>query len=172
MREAAFAYLARFAGTEAGLRRVLTRRIDRWVSGCEDREAAGDQIATARAAVGRIIASLIAAGTVDDAAFAGRRAESFLKAGKSRRAATAGLMAKGIAPALARDAVPEDVEAELTAALILARRRRIGPFGTDGGDAVRETGILARAGFPRDIVARALAMDPEEAEARVIEARR
>ena len=55
-----------------------------------------------------------------------------------------------------------DDESELAAALVLARRRRIGPFRS--GDAPdlagqrRELAVLARAGFPQDVARRALAM--------------
>ena len=56
-------------------------------------------------------------------------------------------------------------------ALILARKRRIGPFRTTAPDHNRELGVLARAGFPRDVAVRALAMAAEDAEAAIREAR-
>jgi regulatory protein len=73
-------------------------------------------------------------------------------------------MAKGIAPAQARAVSPEGEEIELVSALILARKRRIGPFRVAEPDQNRELGVLARAGFPRDVALRALAMEADAAE--------
>ncbi|MDQ2803031.1 MAG: hypothetical protein M3Y41_10230, partial [Pseudomonadota bacterium] len=61
-----------------------------------------------------------------------------------------------------------DADGELTAALVLARRRRLGPFRAGGhpdeAGARRERGILARAGFPQGVASRALGMARDEAE--------
>jgi len=67
-------------------------------------------------------------------------------------------------------------ESELAAALVLARKRRIGPFrvgqAPDEVGQLRELGALARAGFSHSVAHRALAMDPDQAEALVNELRR
>jgi regulatory protein len=59
---------------------------------------------------------------------------------------------------------------------VLTRKRRIGPYrvAEDADAAVRmkEMGLLARAGFSRDIAERALDTDREDAEARIFELRR
>ena len=74
-------------------------------------------------------------------------------------------MAKGIALGSRRARCCRSEEGgELVSALILARKRRIGPFRKAASDQNRELGVLARAGFPRDVALRALAMAPEEAE--------
>ena len=93
-------------------------------------------------------------------------------------------MAKWIAADQARSVVPDDAEAEFVSALILTRKRRVGPFrrvaegnaraegdARTEGDARKELGMLARAGFPRDVAMRALAMDPEAAEVLIRAAR-
>jgi regulatory protein len=165
LHEAALAYLARYAATEAGLRAVLNRRIDRWARSIRDRDTLSDQVAAAKQAAKAVVARLAATGAVSDSVFAESRARSLVRAGRSRRAVAARLAAKGVGPDLARAAVPDDPETELAAALILARRRRIGPFrATDTGDRLREFGILARAGFPRTVAEQALAMDADDAE--------
>lgn len=176
---AALAYLARYAATEAGLQRVLARRVSRWsraaIAAGEDRDDVAGQAAAAREAARGVVARLVAAGAVDDAAFAQARAAKLLRRGRSRQAATAQLMAKGIEPALARAALPENPDAELAAALVLARRRRIGPFRAAAPDPAtlrREFGILARAGFPGHVAACALGMDAATAEALLIDRRR
>ena len=72
-----------------------------------------------------MIARLVELGLLNDAAFAENRARGLALSGRSHRAIAARLMAKGIAPDHARAVLPEG---ELVSALILARKRRIGPF--------------------------------------------
>ena len=177
---AALAHLARYAATETGLRRVLERRIERWVraatTDAADPDAIRAQAATARQAARAVVVRLAASGAVSDTVFAESRTRSLTRAGRSRQAVAAHLAARGVDPALARDAAPDDPETEFAAALALARRRRIGPFRRgDAPDAVgrrRELAVLARAGFPQSVAARALATEPEEAEALVAALRR
>lgn len=164
LREAALDYLARYATTEAGLRLVLHRRIDRWTRQAIDRDDASERAAAAKASVAGVIARMVELGLLNDAAFAENRARGLALTGRSRRAIAARLMAKGIDPAHARAVLPEGDEAELVSALILARKRRIGPFRKADPDQNRELGVLARAGFPREVALRALRMEAEEAE--------
>ncbi len=157
-------YVARYATTESGLRQVLTRRIDRWAREAEDRDAVGEQAATAKAEIAGVVARMVELGLLNDAAFAESRARGLALSGRSRRAISARLMAKGIDAERARAELPDDAADELVSALILARKRRIGPFRTVEPDQNRELGVLARAGFPRDVALRALTMEAEEAE--------
>jgi regulatory protein len=178
LHEAALAHLARFAATRAGLLRVLTNRIARWARTAELADDERDRaIATARAAAEAVVARLAAAGAVDDAAFAVARARRLARSGRSAAAIGAHLAAKG-AGEVAGDAIeaalPDD-DARLAAALIAARKRRIGPYGPPDPtpDARRRAlAALARAGFPRALAEAALAMDVEEAEARIAAFRR
>ncbi len=175
LHEAALRYLARFAATEAGLRAVLVRRIDRWARATPAEDTASRAEALKDEAR-QIAARLAASGLVDDAAYAQSRASALRRAGRSHRATLAGLAAKGIGRDLARATLPDDPEAELNAALVLARKRRIGPFRRDAAADLaakrKELAMLARAGFPQPVAARALAMDAEEAEARIQDFRR
>jgi regulatory protein len=165
LHQAALTYLARYAATEAGLRRVLERRIDRWARGVADRDSVVEQVRAAKAAAREVVARLAAAGAVSDAAFAESRVRSLVHAGRSRREVAARLVAKGVEAELAQSVLPEDEAVELASAFVLTRKRRIGPFRTsDEADRQREYGILARAGFPRTVVERALDADAEEAE--------
>ena len=171
LREAALRYLARYAATRDSVRRVLLRRIDRWAAGLPDRDAAVEAIGAVRGLVDRVVDRLVELGALNDTAFAETRGLGLLRAGVSRRGAVARLAAKGIAPDQALAVLPEDQESELAAALVLTRKRRIGPFRTgttpDAAGRRKEFGILARAGFPGGIARLALAMDAEEAEARI-----
>jgi regulatory protein len=163
--QAALTYLSRYAATEAGLRRVLDRRIDRWARGVAGREDVAEQVVAARQAARAVVARLVAVGALSDTAFAESRARSLVHAGRSRRAAIAQLAAKGVEAGLAQTVLPEDPDTELAAALVLTRKRRIGPFRTSAdADRQREVGILARAGFAMAVAERALDTDPEAAE--------
>ncbi|KAA2214509.1 RecX family transcriptional regulator [Teichococcus oryzae] len=183
LREAALAHLARFAATEAGLVRVLHRRIDRWARRAEAEAQPTDRIAAAiiaaRADAVEVARRLVAAGAVDDAAFAASRARRLNQAGRSRRAIQAHLAAKGVTGETASTVLEEAEPDELAAALGHLRRRRAGPFAPRAPDAplapearLKALGALARAGFPRDVAERALDMDPDEAEQRLLDSRR
>ena len=173
LHEAALAHLARYATTRQGLTRVLDRRVLRWA---REVAAPGELVQAGRERVRAVVARLVAAGLVDDAAFAASRARSLARAGRSRRAVAAHLAARGVAGEVARSVLPDDPGVELAAALACARRRRIGPFRVgppaDAPVRLRELGILARAGFAQDVASRALGMTLEAAEALVIDLRR
>lgn len=176
LREVAIAHLARFAATEAGLRRVLARRVDRWARAATDQgqEDVAARAAAARTMAGEVAKRLATEGAVDDKAFAASRARRLLRGGRSRRATLAHLRDKGVDAETATASLPEGEEAELDAALAFCRRRRTGPFAAvaEMPEARRKAlGALARAGFGREVAGRALRMDPAEAEARLIAAR-
>ena len=141
LEELALAYVARFATSAAKLEGYLRRKL---------RERGWD--GEGAAPVAEIVARFVAAGYIDDAVFARARTGSLLRRGYGVRRIGQALDAAGIA---------EDVRAEVRAApaeqrraaLALARKRRIGPFGPDGADrALREKQLAAmlRAGHPLD----------------------
>jgi regulatory protein len=172
LREAALAHLARFAATEAGLRRVLQRKVDRWARAAEafGMTDLAPAIAAGKQAAAEVARQLAAAGTVDDAAFAESRARRLLRTGRSRRAALAHLAQKGVDAETAAAALPAGEGAELDAALALCRRRRFGPFGPADilPEAYRKAlATLARAGFDRATAEAALGMGVEAAETRL-----
>lgn len=174
LHEAALNHLARFAATEAGLRRVLERRVDRWARRSEAAGEAPDAVAP-RAAEGKRHAAAVArklagSGAVDDAAFAAARVRRLSRGGRSRRAIAAHLAAKGVKRDAADAALPDDEGAELDAAIAFCRRRRTGPFapGPLPPEArLKALAALARAGFPRGVAEAALDTAAEEAEARL-----
>ncbi|MBY0338601.1 MAG: RecX family transcriptional regulator [Acetobacteraceae bacterium] len=180
LHEAALNHLARFAATEAGLKRVLGNRVRRWAqaalrSGAEAEEDVAAHEAAARGWAAAIAARLVQAGAVNDAAFAEARARRLLRGGRSARGALAHLAQKGVDAETARDALAaDDVPDEGLAALMFCRRRRIGPFAPEGAaaDADRDTRLkwlaaLARAGFPREVADAALRTPRDAAEERV-----
>jgi regulatory protein len=82
------------------------------------------------------------------------------------------LAAKGVGADTAQAALEAEETDELAAALMLARRRRIGPFRDGDGDRMRELAMLARAGFSQAVASEALRTPREEAEAIVTRVRR
>ncbi len=169
---AALAHLARYGTTQAGLIRVLNRRVDRWARAAADPDP--DILAGCRRAVREVASALVASGVIDDAAFAESRARSLTRMGRSARAVAAHLGARGVDGEVVRAALPSDPDIELAACVALTRRRRIGAFRPPDAEPreLKELGMLARAGFGHEVASRALAMDPEAAEELVIRLKR
>jgi regulatory protein len=179
LRELALDHLARYGGTAAAVTRILDRRIHRWAQALlaaetPDRESILAQAAALKEAGGRVVAALGTIGAVNDAAFAESRVRRLRRSGRSRRAVLAHLGAKGVGAVAAGEAAPEDEAAELAAALIFARRRRVGPFAREEEgepqDRARILMAFGRAGFSGAIARRALDCEPAEAE-RILSAR-
>lgn len=153
--------MARYAATEAGLARVLARRVERWarVAGEDaEPEEVAQAARQAKAEIPDILTKLRVLGVLNDAAFAASRAKRLTREGKSRRATLAHLAAKGVkTPALV-----EDPERELAAACAYLRRRRAGPFGSAPDEKI--LAAMARGGFTQSVARRALALDRDDAE--------
>ncbi|MEM7225173.1 MAG: RecX family transcriptional regulator [Pseudomonadota bacterium] len=154
---AALRYLDRYASSSANLRRILTARVVRAARLHEtDLDEAGRWIEA-------LIARLTASGLLDDAAYAAARARSLHRRGISSAGLRARLSAKGLDRALIAETLETlaaDQEGfELSAALALVRRRRIGPFRTaEDRGAFREKDLaaLGRQGFAYDIARRVI----------------
>jgi regulatory protein len=186
LHEAALAYLARGAATAAVVGRVLDRKVAAWarraVRAGRDAEEVASDAARSREAIAPIVARFGEVGLVNDTSFATSRARSLAQAGRSRRAIQAHLTAKGVAAAIVREALPDDPSRELASALAFARKRRIGPFlrDEDAEELTKEErrkrsqkaiAAMARAGFGWSVAERVLAMDREQADARLFELR-
>lgn len=162
LENAALHYLERFASSSANLRRVLMRKVARSVAhwGGESQDHAAQVDAT--------LAKLARLGYLDDAAYAESKVRALHRSGKGTRTIRATLAAKGIGgehAAAALDALAEDVaEPDLAAAIRLARKRRLGPFRSDGRAELRNKDLaaLARAGFDFDTCRRVI--DAESVE--------
>jgi regulatory protein len=147
---------------------MLARAVDRWarraLADGVEADAVAAQAAQARAAVRGVVVRLAAAGAVSDAAFAESRTRSLVRGGRSRRVVAAHLAAKGVGAETARAALEAEEMGELAAALVFARRRRIGPFRAGNEDRLRELAMLARAGFSQAVASEALRTSREDAE--------
>lgn len=171
-------YLQQFAASAETLRRVLRRRVERSARVHGTDRAEGNALAEA------VVARMVAAGLVDERAFALARAARLEARGASPRLIVARLKGKGIAPELIAEALAglggsgdggRDgggdggcCDPALRAAVNLARRRRLGPFRSAAErEASREKDLaaFARAGFTYATAKRILnAATPEEIE--------
>ena len=139
--ELALHYVARFATSAAKLETYLKRKL---------RERGWD--GESPAALDVLVERFVQNGYVDDTAFARARSGSLLRRGYGKRRIDSALYAAGIAEEV-RDEVRAGESAQRAAALALARKRRLGPYGPPPADrAAREKqiGAMLRAGHPLD----------------------
>ena len=145
LQDAAIFYLARFATSAANLRRVLARKA------LQSARHHGDDPAPLMAAVDAIVAASAASGAVNDELYAQSQLAKLRRRGGSARAIRGRLAAKGLgAPTIDAALAGNDAEgADFTAAVALARRRKLGPFRVSGRaeNRMRDLAILGRAGF-------------------------
>lgn len=159
LEEMALAYVARFATTQAKLRGYLQRKL-------RERGWAGDENGEGAAPVEDLVARYAQKGYVDDASWARMKAGSLLRRGYGARRVGEALGQAGVAEDLRHDVRP-DVREQRRAALVLARRRRFGPFAVQAvvDPRVRDKQLAAmlRAGHPLDIARRIV--ESEDADA-------
>lgn len=141
LEELALGYVARFATSAAKLEAYLRRKLRErgW-----DGEDAPDLPA--------LVTRYVELGYVDDEAFARGRTRGLLGRGYGVRRVGQALAAAGIAPEV-RETVRAGEAAQRTAALLLARKRGFGPFGTEPPDRARrekQIAAMLRAGHPLD----------------------
>lgn len=139
--ELALAYVARFATSRAKLEAYLRRKL-------RERGWAGE----GEPPVAALTERLVAAGYVDDAAYARAKSGSLLRRGYGVRRVDRALGAAGIAAQLREDVRPGE-GAVRRAALAMARKRGFGPFGVarpDRGARERQVAAMLRAGHSLD----------------------
>lgn len=142
LNELALAYLARFATSAAKLEAYLRRKL-------RERGWAGE----GEPPVAALVERCVAAGYVDDAAYARSKAGSLRRRGYGERRVDQSLGAAGIAADL-REEVRGTVSETRQSALALARKRRLGPFGPgplDRPQREKQIAVLLRAGHRLDI---------------------
>jgi regulatory protein len=167
LQNAASHYLERYATTAEGLRRILERRVVRAKMLDAPVVDAVDKV------IDVIVAKYVHAGLVDDQAFAQTKARALHRRGTSSRLIRQKLRLAGVdGDTLDRAMVGLDEELhaspatrEETAALALARRRRLGPFRSTGRQEhrARDLAAMARAGFDYDVARRVIDAHSSEA---------
>ena len=152
LESAALHYLERFASSAENLRRVLMRRV------IKSSRAHDIDLEEAAGWVDGIVERYARSGLLDDRRYAENLAHSLSRRGAATRAIRARLMQKGVATDDIDHAIAalseETGDADLTAALALIRRRRLGPHrdpDTRANFRDRDLAALARAGFSYDL---------------------
>lgn len=141
LEELALAYVARFATTAARLEAYLLRKL-------RERGWEGDSEADPAA----IVARFVERGYVDDAGFARARSSGLLRRGYGPRRVSEALAQAGIGEEL-RSKMRCDEATARHAALAMARKRRLGPFGagwTDRAARQKQIAAMLRAGHALD----------------------
>ena len=147
LRNAALFYLQRYATSAENLRRVLMRRVERAAL------AHGSDAQKGAEFVNEIIIRYRETGLLDDLVYARAQTQSLRRRGNSLRMIRAQLQAKGVArediELVFAELDPPETDADLSAAVIIARRRRLGPWRlSDRADRrMRDLAALARRGF-------------------------
>ncbi len=155
LQNAATFYLERYPSTAEGLRRVLTRRVAR------ARMAEAPIVDNVERVIAEIVASFVAAGMIDDQAFAQTKARALHRRGTSGRLTRqklklAGIDAETLDKAMAgldQELDTDPRQREWKAAVALARRRRLGPFRAKERkeNRTRDLAALARGGFDYEL---------------------
>jgi regulatory protein len=163
LENAALYYLQRFSSSSENLRRVMMRRVYRSAKHHDTDPEEGAEILDA------LIKRYNEVGLLDDAQFAKARAGGLNRRGSSARAIRAKLAEKGVAKEVIDETLErlkdEDQDPELSAAVTLARKRRLGPFRvTDDRLEFKEKdmAILARAGFNYSVAQKIIAAETSD----------
>lgn len=151
LENAALFYLRRYSTSVENLRRVLMRRVNR------SARAYGTNRDEGLCIIEQILSRFCEAKLLDDLAYASARATSMRQRGASEKRIRHDLMAKGVATDKISHVLKEQIEvcpvAELKAAFIYCRRRRLGPWRSKKREEQRTKDIasLARQGYPVSI---------------------
>ncbi len=130
LEELALAYVARFATSAGKLRSYLHRKLrERGVEGEEPPDVDG------------LVARFVARGYVDDEAYGRAKAGDLANRGHGPRRVEQALRAAGIGDDLRSRLAPGEL-GRRQAALMLARKRRFGPFGLGPGPGADRDGCL------------------------------
>lgn len=164
LRNAATAYLSRYAAGTAQFQKAMLRKIDRSCRAHpeQDRDVCLKQLDA-------LIRDFTEKGYLNDDAYLRGMITSLRRRGLSRRAILAKLTAKGIdAEVIHRevdiyDCANNDAghDAEMEAARQLARRKRLGPYARAGQKEIQREKAMAafaRAGFSFDVASKILAI--------------
>jgi regulatory protein len=137
-------YLQRYGTSAENLRRVLQRKVMRAAS-FHDRVPEDFY-----PMIDAVVSKCLQSGMVDDTAYAESKVASQRRRGQSSRKIAAKLSAKGVAADIISSALETQETTDFEAAVILARRRKLGPWRVRGPRAElrdKDLAALCRAGF-------------------------
>ena len=158
-------YLQRFAASQDQFRKIMLRKVRR--SCLEHKEQ--DYKACAEL-VEILITKFERAGLLNDDMFAKAAVTSLRRRGKSKKSIILNLRARGIPAPVIHEKLDsleleKGLDGDLAAALMLLRRKKVGPFDIGKNMTAEKTlAALARAGFSYETAQEALKMKREDAE--------
>jgi regulatory protein len=166
LQNAATFYLERYPSTAEGLRRVLNRRVRK------AEMADAPIIDNVKQTIEAIVARFVAAGMIDDRAFAQTKARSLHRRGTSTRLIRQKLKLAGVdgdtldeaMAGLDQELDTDPRQREWQAAVALARRRKLGPFRSKERPEHRNRDLaaMARGGFEYALAKKVIdAADPD-----------
>ena len=152
LQNAATFYLERYPSTAEGLRRVLNRRV------AKAKMTQSPIMENVQQAIAAIVAKFVAAGVIDDKAFAQTKARALHRRGTSSRLTRQKLRMAGVdgdtldqaMAGLDQELHTDPRQREWQAAAALARRRKLGPYRPQKDRKEkrdRDLAAMARAGF-------------------------
>mgnify|MGYP000465861500 CR=1 FL=1 len=148
-------YLERYASSEANLRRVLERKV---LKACRALEL---DPAEFTGMIDTVVETCRRNALVDDRSYAETKAASLRRRGGSRRKIEAQLSAKGVDRDTIEAVFQDEDRSDSDAAVVFARRRRLGPFRKTGRVERRDKDLAAmcRAGFSFETARRVIDSD-------------
>lgn len=159
MMNVALFHLRRYSASVAGMRRVLSRRIYRWVK--DGAEVVGETDAL----LDKVIERLVSAGYLDDERLAAGKVASLRRSGNSARVISMKLRRAGVKQDLAKQATTNEGTKDADAVWTWAKRKKLGVFRTKQREERRQKDLaaLVRAGFSfRDAKAVVDAKEPPD----------
>lgn len=154
LKNIALYYLQRFESSVDNLRRVLQKRVSDYAYQNKDydRSEALDWIE-------EILVEFQGYNYLNDNRFAELRIRDYLAAGKSEKYIRGKMAEKGVAESVVAAVLAEQEFDPYENALLLAKKKRIGPFRSEALRAEfrqKDMAALARAGFDYDVVQRVM----------------
>ncbi len=162
-------YLQRFSSSSGNFREIMIRKIKRSCAHHTDQD-----FEHCLEALDETVQKFIDVGLINDETYTRGMVHSLRRQGKSKRAIEAKLRTKNVPQNLVKLKIEEydeehkDADTELISALILARKRKIGPYKKESfdenTDIKKHLSIMARAGFSYDTSSIVLKMGVDYAE--------
>ena len=159
-------YLQRFAASSHQFREVMLRKIRK-----SSRHHVDQNHDLCVNMLEALVLKFQGAGLLNDEAYARGMITSLRRQGKSKQAIIAKLKAKGLSGILvsdeleAHDSSNSEIDSEFQAAIVFARKKKIGPFKiNEKTSSEKALSAMARAGFAYDTARRVLDMEIEDAE--------
>jgi regulatory protein len=148
-------YLERFSSSAENFRQVMLRKVRKSCMAHPDQD-----FGTCAEMVDRLLTKFIELELLNDPQYTRAMVTTLRRRGKSERYIIGFLKNKGLEPNLIKSTLekyeaqntPEDGRTDKDAALIFARKKRLGPYrSTKEKNVQKELGSFARAGFSYDI---------------------